>query len=70
MGFKRPFDDEELQELPFKNPRQFDYSNKLTQFADTVPRSNTPQKPHISGKVFCDCSACFHVNDSYSAAWF
>ncbi|XWS34173.1 hypothetical protein CRYUN_Cryun21dG0017700 [Craigia yunnanensis] len=48
MGFKRPFYDEELQELPFKNPRQFDYSNKLTQFADTIPRSNTPQKPHIS----------------------
>ncbi|EOY01744.1 Uncharacterized protein TCM_011575 isoform 1 [Theobroma cacao] len=48
MGFKRPFDDEELQELPFKNLRQFDYSNKMTQFADTFPRSNTPQKPHIS----------------------
>ncbi|OMO93413.1 hypothetical protein CCACVL1_06504 [Corchorus capsularis] len=48
MGFKRPFDDEELQELPFKNPRQLDYSNKLTQFVDTLPRSNTPQKPHLS----------------------
>lgn len=52
MGFKRPFDDEELQELPFKNLRQFDYSNKMTQFADTFPRSNTPQKPHISGNIF------------------
>ncbi|XWS23109.1 hypothetical protein CRYUN_Cryun29cG0093100 [Craigia yunnanensis] len=51
MGFKRPFDHEELQELPFKNTRQFDYSNKLTQFADTIPRSNTPQKPHISVEV-------------------
>ncbi|XVF03230.1 hypothetical protein REPUB_Repub04eG0243600 [Reevesia pubescens] len=51
MGFKRPFDDEELQELPFKNSRQFDYSYKLTQFADTIPRSNTPQKPHISVEV-------------------
>ncbi|XP_022726069.1 uncharacterized protein LOC111282306 [Durio zibethinus] len=48
MGFKRPFDDEELQELPFKNPRQFDYSNKLTLFVDTIHCSNTPQKPHIS----------------------
>ncbi|XWS64200.1 hypothetical protein CRYUN_Cryun06bG0166000 [Craigia yunnanensis] len=48
MGFKRPFDDEELWKLPFKNPRQFDYSNKLTQFSDTIPRSNTPQKPYIS----------------------
>ncbi|OMO71971.1 hypothetical protein COLO4_27911 [Corchorus olitorius] len=48
MGFKRPFDDEELQELSFKNPRHFDYSNKLTQFVDTLPRSNTPQKPHLS----------------------
>ncbi|XP_022776770.1 uncharacterized protein LOC111318274 [Durio zibethinus] len=56
MGYKRPFDNEELQELPFKNPRQFDYSNKLTQFADTIPCSNTPQKPNISVVVeggFC-----------------
>ncbi|KAK8547049.1 hypothetical protein V6N13_099794 [Hibiscus sabdariffa] len=36
MGFKRPFDDEELQNLPFKNPRQFGYNDKLTQFADTI----------------------------------
>ncbi|XVE91594.1 hypothetical protein REPUB_Repub01dG0023300 [Reevesia pubescens] len=51
MGFKRPFDNEELQELPFKNPRQFDYSDKLTQFACTIPCDNVRQKPHISVEV-------------------
>lgn len=55
MGFKRPFENGELQELPFKNPRQFDYSNKLTQFAYSIPHSNYPQKPHISGNVFTVC---------------
>ncbi|KAF2294990.1 hypothetical protein GH714_029995 [Hevea brasiliensis] len=34
MGFKRPFDSEEFQELPCKQARQVDYSNKLTQFAN------------------------------------
>ncbi|PPR94504.1 hypothetical protein GOBAR_AA26160 [Gossypium barbadense] len=51
MGFKRPFDDEDLQELPFKNRRQFGYDNKLTRFADTTPHGNSPQKPHISLEV-------------------
>ncbi|KAE8705377.1 hypothetical protein F3Y22_tig00110429pilonHSYRG00916 [Hibiscus syriacus] len=48
MGFKRPFHIEELQELPFKHPRQFDNSKKLTQFADTIPLSHSHQNPHIS----------------------
>lgn len=69
MGVKRPFDAEELQDLPFKNPRQSDYSNMLTQFADVIPSSYTPQKPQFSGNVLYD-SACFHVSDSYSATWF
>ncbi|GMJ04632.1 hypothetical protein like AT1G26580 [Hibiscus trionum] len=51
MGFKRPFDDEELQELSFKNPRQFGYNDKLTLFADTIHHSNSPQKPRISVEV-------------------
>ncbi|KAE8732918.1 hypothetical protein F3Y22_tig00001674pilonHSYRG00033 [Hibiscus syriacus] len=33
MGFKRPFEDEELQELPFKNWRQFGYNDKPTRCA-------------------------------------
>ncbi|XP_039065687.1 uncharacterized protein LOC120211138 isoform X2 [Hibiscus syriacus] len=37
MGFKRPFEDEELQQLPFKNQRQFGYNDKLTRCADTIP---------------------------------
>ncbi|KAK8691609.1 hypothetical protein V6N13_075112 [Hibiscus sabdariffa] len=48
MGFKRPFETEELHELPMKNPRQSDSSNKLTQFVGSVALGNTPQKPHIS----------------------
>ncbi|KAH1097765.1 hypothetical protein J1N35_014686 [Gossypium stocksii] len=51
MGFKRPFDSEELQELPFKHPRQFDNNNKLTQFADTISHSHTHRNPHISVDV-------------------
>lgn len=71
MGFKRPFDSEELQELPFKHPRQFGNNNKLTQFAaDNISHNYTHQNPHISGNVFAGFSACFYGNDSYSAAWF
>ncbi|KAE8683033.1 hypothetical protein F3Y22_tig00111220pilonHSYRG00091 [Hibiscus syriacus] len=57
MGFKLPFEDEELQELPFKNPRQPVYNDKLTRCADTIPHSYSPQKPHISVEVesgFCE----------------
>ncbi|XVF43204.1 hypothetical protein PTKIN_Ptkin02bG0021900 [Pterospermum kingtungense] len=55
MGVKRPFDAEELQDLPFKNARQSDYTNKLTQFADTIPSGNTPQKP-----LFSEMEGGFH----------
>lgn len=48
MGFKRPFDDEEFQELPFKHPRQFDYPNKLTQFVEVVPFRNALPKLGVS----------------------
>lgn len=51
MGFKRPFDDEEFQELPFKHPRQFNYPNKLTQFVEVVPFNNALTKLGISGKM-------------------
>uniref|UniRef100_A0A6N2LUA5 Myb-like domain-containing protein n=1 Tax=Salix viminalis TaxID=40686 RepID=A0A6N2LUA5_SALVM len=45
MGFKRPFDDEEFQGLPFKQARQVDYINKLTQFSETGAHCNVPKKP-------------------------
>ncbi|KAK8579584.1 hypothetical protein V6N13_142771 [Hibiscus sabdariffa] len=54
MRFKRPFETEELHELPIKNPRQSDSSNKLTQFVGSVALGSTPQKPHIS-KVESGC---------------
>jgi hypothetical protein len=52
MGFKRPFDDEEFQDLPFKQARQVDYCNKLTQFSETGAHSYMPLKPDITGNIF------------------
>ncbi|XP_057481213.1 uncharacterized protein LOC130768225 isoform X2 [Actinidia eriantha] len=49
MGFKRPFDDEELQELPLKHPKQVDCGNKLTSFAEIYPFYEPPQKADILG---------------------
>ncbi|KAJ6982584.1 hypothetical protein NC653_025636 [Populus alba x Populus x berolinensis] len=55
MGFKRPFDDEEFQDLPFKQARQVDYCNKLTQFSETGAHSYMPLKPDITD----DCRSSF-----------
>lgn len=49
MGFKRPFDSEEFQELPLKQARPVDCRNKLTQFADNSPYHNIPKKSDNSG---------------------
>lgn len=48
MGFKRPFDCEDFQELPFKQARQVDYSNKMTQFADLY--RTTSEETDVTGK--------------------
>ncbi|KAK2636093.1 hypothetical protein Ddye_030885 [Dipteronia dyeriana] len=48
MGFKRPFDDEEFADLPYKHSRQFDFSNKLTQFSEFDSYNNGPKKPNVS----------------------
>lgn len=40
MGFKRPFDDDEFQTLPFKHQRQLEYSNKQTLFAEITNCEN------------------------------
>lgn len=50
MGFKRPFDDDEFQELPYKHSRQLDYSNKLTQFSESASCDKGHPKPDISGE--------------------
>ncbi|KAF5745434.1 hypothetical protein HS088_TW07G01018 [Tripterygium wilfordii] len=47
MGFKRPFDDEEFEELPFKHSRQLDRSNKLIHFSDCY---DAFQNTKISGE--------------------
>jgi hypothetical protein len=50
MGFKRPFDDEEFQDLPFKQARQVECCNKLTQLSETGAHCNVPKKPDVAGK--------------------
>ncbi|XAR65259.1 hypothetical protein NMG60_11009313 [Bertholletia excelsa] len=56
MGFKRPFDEEEFQELPLKHPKQVDCGNKLTSFADVYPSYEPTHKADIPGdaeSLFC-----------------
>lgn len=48
MGFKRPFDGEGFLDIPFKQARQVDYSNQLSQFAESVACDNPPQRPDFS----------------------
>lgn len=50
MGFKRPFDDVDFQELPFKHPRQLEFSDKLAPFSDAVSCYGAPRKTYVSGK--------------------
>ncbi|KAL5828663.1 hypothetical protein ACOSQ3_018131 [Xanthoceras sorbifolium] len=64
MGFKRPFDDEEFTELPYKQSRQFDFSNKLTQFSEFDSCNNALQKPNIS----CEDEGGFHKNQLSKAS--
>ncbi|XP_065860550.1 uncharacterized protein [Euphorbia lathyris] len=47
MGFKRPFDGEDFQELPFKQTRQVDCSNKLIQFAGPTSKEPTIADYHV-----------------------
>ncbi|KAG6763980.1 hypothetical protein POTOM_031430 [Populus tomentosa] len=48
MGFKRPFDDEEFQDFPFKQARQVECCNKLTQLSETGAHCNVPKKPDVA----------------------
>ncbi|BBN68847.1 hypothetical protein Prudu_605S000500 [Prunus dulcis] len=50
MGFKRPFDDVDFQELPFKHPRQLEFSDKLAPFSDAVSCYGAPRKTYVSGE--------------------
>ncbi|KAK3222888.1 hypothetical protein Dsin_009913 [Dipteronia sinensis] len=64
MGFKRPFDDEEFADLPYKHSRQFDFSNKLTQFSEFGSCNNGPKKPNVS----VEDGVCFHKNQLSEAS--
>lgn len=48
MGCKRPFDDEEFAELPYKHSRRLDFSNKVTQFSEFGSCNSAPQKPNVT----------------------
>ncbi|GAY36784.1 hypothetical protein WN943_020786 [Citrus x changshan-huyou] len=50
MGFKRPFDDEEFQELPYKHSRQLDINNKMIRFSEFGPCDAASQKHDTSGE--------------------
>ncbi|XP_061991082.1 uncharacterized protein LOC133709376 [Rosa rugosa] len=50
MGFKRPFDDVDFQELPYKHSRQLDSSDKRSPFSDVVSCYSAPEKPYVSGE--------------------
>lgn len=51
MGLKRSFENEEFQELPFKNMKCVESSDKLASFGEIVPCKDAPQKPDISGRI-------------------
>lgn len=53
MGFKRPFDDVDFQELPYKHSRQLEFSDKHTPFSDVVSCYSSPRKPYVSGTGHC-----------------
>ncbi|RVW42093.1 hypothetical protein CK203_085773 [Vitis vinifera] len=48
MGLKRSFENEEFQELPFKNMKCVESRDKLASFGEIVPCKDAPQKPDIS----------------------
>ncbi|KAJ4850957.1 hypothetical protein Tsubulata_011540 [Turnera subulata] len=64
MGFKRPFDDDVFQDLPFKQARQVDYGNQLTHFEESVPCHNPPRKPDTLGHYEGRCPK-FQCHDNF-----
>ncbi|CAI0463055.1 unnamed protein product [Linum tenue] len=48
MGYKRLFDDTDFQELPLKQARQLDFSNRSTQFAENLPYMSSTKNPDSS----------------------
>ena len=51
MGFKRPFDDVEFQELPYKHSRQHEFGDRCSPFFDAVSCYGAPRKTYVSGNV-------------------
>ena len=50
MGCKRPIEEVEFKELPFKHSRSLEFSNKPASFSEVVPCYNASQK-HIIGEI-------------------
>lgn len=51
MGLKRSFENEEFQELPFKNMKCVESIDKLASFGEIVPFKDASQNPNISGRM-------------------
>ncbi|XP_050374394.1 uncharacterized protein LOC126791937 [Argentina anserina] len=50
MGVKRPFDDVDFKELPYKHSRQLDCSDKSSPLSNVVSFYSAPEKPYVSGE--------------------
>ncbi|CAN6550448.1 unnamed protein product [Malus baccata var. baccata] len=70
MGFKRPFDDVEFQELPYKHSRQHEFGDRCSPFFDAVSCYGAPRKTYVSGENGSgDCkSQWLEVLEKYTVA--
>ncbi|XP_048441107.1 uncharacterized protein LOC125477736 [Pyrus x bretschneideri] len=70
MGFKRPFDDVEFQELPYKHSRQHEFGDRRSPFSDAVSCNGAPRKTCVSGENRNgDCKSQWRdVLEKYSVA--
>lgn len=51
MGLKRSFESGEFQELPFKNMKCVESSDKLASLGEIIPGKDVPNELNISGKL-------------------
>lgn len=58
MGVKRVFDEEDFQELSFKQAKRVDCEDKLAQFAENSPHYVTSPNIDLQGTI---CHFTYHV---------
>lgn len=69
MGQKRSFDEEGLQELSFKHPKQLEYTEHATSLPEIIPCNGASQKTVIPGDVvgnFSDSQSRDDVSNAVS----